>query len=110
MHRLAECVIEMGFPAQDKGKAVYGIVTVIHEHLDVVENTGIQVLCLIDGQKQGLMLFLIKVCNLFLDCTEHGSLAAPVRNTQDRAELFVKVGDADGGQTQVIHLVKAWIE
>lgn len=51
MHRFAECVIEMGFPAQDKGKAVYGIVTVIHEHLDVVENTGIQVLSLIDGEK-----------------------------------------------------------
>ena len=100
----------MGFPAQDKGKAVYGIVTVIHEHLDVVENTGIQVLCLIDGEKQGLMFFLIKVCDLTLDCTEHGSFAAPVRNTQDRAELFVEVCNTDGGQTQVLHVVKAWIE
>ncbi len=60
MYRFAECVIEMGFPAQDEGKAVYGIVTVIHKHLDVVENAGIQVLCLIDGQKQGLMLFPYK--------------------------------------------------
>ncbi len=101
----------MGFPAQDEGKAVYGIVTVIHKHLDVVENAGIQVLCLIDGQKQGAdAFFLIKVCDLFLDCTEHGSLAAPVRNTQDRAELFVEVCNTDGGQTQVLHVVKAWIE
>ena len=56
------------------------------------------------------MLVLIKECDLTLDCTEHGSFAAPVRNTQDRAELFVEVCNTDGGQTQVLHVVKAWIE
>lgn len=52
MNRLAEGVIEVGFPAQDQGKTVDGIIAVIHEHLDVIENTGAQVLCFINGKEQ----------------------------------------------------------
>ncbi len=39
MDLFTENVVQMGFTAQDQGEAVDGIVTVIHQHLDVVEKT-----------------------------------------------------------------------
>ena len=44
MDRFAECVIEMGFPTEDEGKTVHGIIAVIHEHLDVIKDAIAQVL------------------------------------------------------------------
>ena len=42
MHWFAECVIEMGFPAQDQCKVIYGIIAVVHEHLDIVQDSGVR--------------------------------------------------------------------
>ena len=54
MHWFAECVIEMGFPAQDQCKVIYGIIAVVHEHLDIIQDSGTQILGFINGKKQGL--------------------------------------------------------
>ena len=47
MYRFAERVIEVSFATQDKRKVVDGIITIVHEHLDIIQNPGTQVLSLI---------------------------------------------------------------
>ena len=47
MNRFAERIIEMGFPTQDQGKVINRVVAVVHEHHDVIQDSGIQVLCFI---------------------------------------------------------------
>ena len=109
MHRLAERVVEMGFPTQNQCKVVHGIIAVVHEHLDVIEDSGMQVLGFVNGEKQWLVFLFVEIGDLFLDHLEHAGLAAFVRDTEDGAELFVKVGNADCGEAEVFHVVQAGI-
>ena len=44
MHRFAERIIEMEFSAHDQCKVIHGIIAVAHEHLDIVQDSGVQVL------------------------------------------------------------------
>lgn len=44
----------MGFPAQDQCKVINRVVAVVHEHLDVIQDSGIQVLGFINGEKKRL--------------------------------------------------------
>ena len=37
-------------------EAVQGVIPIVHEHLDVLQDAGGEVLCLIDGQEEGLLL------------------------------------------------------
>lgn len=110
MNRLAEGVIEMGFPAQNQGKTVDGIIAVIHEHLDVIENTGAQVLCFINGKEQGLSFFLIQVINLLLNGAEHTGFPAFVGHPEDSTELLVEISNTDCGQADVFHVEEAGIQ
>lgn len=110
MHRFAECIIEMGFSAQDQCKVIYGIIAVVHEHLDIVQDSGVEVLCFINGKEQGLVFFFVKIGDLLLDGLEHTGLTALVGDPEDGTQLFVKVSHADGGQAQVFHVEKAWIQ
>lgn len=109
MHRLAERVIEMGFPAQNQGKIVYGIIAVVHEHLDIVEDSGIQVLGFINGKEERLAFLFVKIGDLLLNRLEHTGLATFVGDTENGAELFVKVCNTDGGKAQVFHVVQTGI-
>ena len=109
MHRLAERVIEMGFSTQNQCKAVHGIIAVVHEHLDIIQDSGTEVLCFINGKKQGLPFLLVKIGDLLLNGLEHAGFATFIRNTEDGTELFVKVSHTDGGQTQVFHIEQAGI-
>ena len=61
MDRLAQSTVQMGFPTEDQGKTVKGIIAVIHEHPDVVEDSGIEKLRLIYGDDERLPLFPVKV-------------------------------------------------
>lgn len=103
MNWLTERIIEVGFPTQDQGKTVYGIIAVIHEHFDVIKDAGAQILCFIDGKEQGMTFFLIQVIDLFLDSLEHAGLSTFVGYTKDGTELFVEICNTDGGQTDVFH-------
>ena len=47
MDRLSQSAVQMGFSAEDQGKTVKGIIAVIHEHPDVVEDSRIEKLRLI---------------------------------------------------------------
>ena len=110
MHRLAECVIEMGFPAQNQCKVVHGIIAVVHEHLDIIENAGTEILGFVNGEKQGLSFLFVEISDLLMDGLEHAGFAAFIRNAEDGTELFVKVCHADGRQAQVFHEKQAGIQ
>ena len=63
MDRFAQGAVQVRFAAQDQRKAVDGIITVIHEHLDVLKDTCGKVLCLVHGQQRRLFLFMVKCYN-----------------------------------------------
>lgn len=50
-HRLTERVIVMGFPAQNQCKVVHGIIAIVHKHLDIIQDSGTEVLGFINGKK-----------------------------------------------------------
>ena len=110
MDRFAENVIEVRFPAEDQGEAVQGIIAVIHEHLDVIEDTIAEVLGFIDGKEQGLVLVAVQIGDLFLDGFEHGWFTAFIRDAQNGTELFIEVSDTDGGQAHILHVVLVGIQ
>lgn len=82
MDGLAENVIEMRFTAEDQGKAVQGIIAVVHEHFDVIKDAIAEVLGFIDGKEQWLVLVPVEIGDLLLDRPEHGRLSAFVRNAE----------------------------
>ena len=110
MDGLAENVIEMRFTAEDQGKAVQGIIAVVHEHLDVIKDAIAEILGFIDGKEQWLVLVPVEVGDLLLDRPEHGRLSAFVRDTQNGTELFVEVRNTDGGQAHVFHMVLVGVQ
>ena len=110
MDRFAEDVIEVGLTTEDQGKAVQGIIAVIHEHLDVIKDAIAEVLGFIDGKEQGLVLVAVQVGDLFLDGLEHGRFSAFIRDTQNGTELFVEVSDTDGGQAHILHVVLVGVQ
>lgn len=110
MDGLLQGAVEVGLPAEDEGEAVQGVIPVVHEHLDILQNAGREVLRLIDCQEEGLLLVLVKVEDLLLHGTEHAGLAAPRFWPQDRAELAVELHDADGGEADVLHVAEVWVE
>ena len=52
------------------------VVAGVHEHLDVIQDSGIQVLCFINGEKKRLAFFFVKIGDLFLDSLEHPGFVA----------------------------------
>ena len=77
MDRLFQGVVQVGIPAEDEREAVQGVIPIVHEHLDVLQDAGGEVLCLIDCQEEGLLLVLVEVEDLLLHGAEHAGLAAP---------------------------------
>ena len=110
MDGLLQGDVEVGLSAKDEREAVEGVIPVVHEHLDVLQDAGGEVLCLIDCQQEGLFLVLVEVEDLFLYGAEHAGLAAPWLHAQNRAELAVELHDADGGETDVLHVVEVRVE
>ncbi|EOS20833.1 hypothetical protein C806_04822 [Lachnospiraceae bacterium 3-1] len=110
MDGLFQGAVQVGLPAEDEREAVQGVIPVVHEHLDILQDAGGEVLCLIDCQEEGLLLVPVKVKDLLLHGTEHAGLAAPWIYPQDRAELAVELHDADGGEADVLHVVEVWVE
>ncbi len=77
MDRLFQGAVQVGLPAEDAREAVQGVIPVVHEHLDVLQDAGGEVLCLIDCQEEGLLLVPVEVEDLLLYGAEHAGLAAP---------------------------------
>ena len=61
MDGLAQGAVKVWLTAQDKRKAVDGVIAVIHEHFDVLKDAGGKVLCLVHGQQERLFLLIVKV-------------------------------------------------
>ena len=106
MDGLSEGIIQMGFPTEYECKAVQGIIAVVHEHLDILQDTGGEVLCLVDGKEERLFLFPVEIEYLFLYSPEHAGFTAFWLYAQGRAELAVELHDADGGEAEIFHVVK----
>ncbi len=100
----------MGLATQDERKVIDGIITIVHEHLDIIQDPGAQVLGFINGQEQGLSFFFVQIGDLFLDGFEHTGLTAFIGYTEEGTELFVKISHADGGQAQVFHVEETGIQ
>ena len=66
----------MGFPAEDEREIVERVISVVHEHLDVLEDAGGEI-CFIDCQKEGLLLVFVKVEYLIFYGAEHARLTVP---------------------------------
>ena len=77
MDGLLQGAVQVRLPAEDEREAVEGVIPVVHEHLDVLQDAGGEVLCLIDCQEEGLLLVPVKVEDLLLYGAEHAGLAAP---------------------------------
>lgn len=108
--RLAEDIVEVGFPAEDEGKTVHGIIPVVHQHLDIIQNTVVEVLCFINSRKKRLVFITVQIGDLLLDRFEHGWFSAFIGNAKDGAELLVKVSDTDRGQAHVFHVVPVRVQ
>ncbi len=103
-------VIQVRLTAEYECKAVQGIIPVVHKHLDVLQDARGEVLGFVNGQKKGLLFLLVKVEDLLLYGPEHPRLTAFWLHAKDTAELAVELHDADGGETEVFHVVQVWIE
>ena len=110
MDRLLQRAVQVGLPAEDKREAVQGVIAIVHEHLDVLQDAGGEVLRLVDGQEEGLLLVLVQIEDLLLHGAEHAWLAAPWLHPQDSAELAVEFHDADGGEADVLHVVEVGVQ
>ena len=71
MNRLFEQMIQTGFPTKNQGKAVQGIKPVVHNHLQIFEDTVIEVLSLVNNQNERLTLFFVEIIDSILNGTEH---------------------------------------
>ncbi len=110
MNRFAEDIIQMGLPAEDECETVQGIISVIHQHPDIVKDAGAEELCLINSDNQRLPFVSVQVKDLLLNCPEHAGLSSFVTDSENFAELFVKFRHAHGGKTDVFHAVKAAVQ
>jgi len=99
----------MRFATEDQGEVIHGIIAVVHEHLDIIQDAGVKMLGLVNCQEQWLPLFLIPVSDLFADGLEHGGFAAFFTDSKDGTQLLVKVSNTDGGKAQIFHVTEAGI-
>ena len=80
------------------------------EHLDILQDAGGEVLRLVDGKEEGLLLFSVKIENLLLDRPEHAGFAAFGFYTKRGTELAVEFHDADGREPEIFHVVKVRVQ
>ena len=110
MDGFSECIVQMGLPTEYESKAVEGIIAVIHEHFDILQDAGREVLCLIDGKEEGLLFFPVEVEDLLLDRPEHAGFAPSGLYAKRTAELTVEFHDADGREAEILHVVKVGVQ
>ena len=77
------------------------------EHLDILQDAGGEVLRLVDGKEEGLLLFSVKIENLLLDRPEHAAFGF---YTKRGTELEVEFHDADGREAEIFHVVKVRVQ
>ncbi len=106
----AQGIVQVCLPAEDQGKAVHGVIPIIHQHLDIVQDAGGEVLRFIHCQKERLALLLVEIPDLLLDGFEHPRFPTLVTDTQRGAELAVELHDTDGGQADVFHVVQVRVQ
>ena len=100
----------MRLPAEDQGETVHGVISIIHQHLDVIQDAGGKILGFIHCQKEGLAFLFIEIPDLLLYGFEHPRLASFVTDAQRSAELAVEFHDADGGEADVFHVVQVGVQ
>ena len=87
----------MGFPTQDQGKTVDRIISVVHQHLDVIEDPDGEILGFIDGEQKRLFLVMVQVPYLLLNGAKPSRFPAFVINAEYCTEFLVELRDTDGG-------------
>ena len=76
MDRFSQGIVEIRLAAEDQGKTVDRVIAVIHQHFNIIEDSGGEILRLIHCQQKGLAF-------LFVDSPKHAvlknSMAIPRR-------------------------------
>lgn len=110
IHRFFQSFIKVRFCAEDQREAVQGIILEVHQHLEIPEDSGAEVLCFIEDQYERLPLLLIQVVDLLLYGLEHNGLSATDIQSERVADLFVELCNGNGRQTKVHYLIEVLIQ
>ena len=110
MDRFSQGIVEIRLAAEDQGKTVDRVIAVIHQHFNIIEDSGGEILRLIHCQQEGLAFLFIEMKNLSLDRVKHTRLSSLCLYTEDLAELPVKLHYADSGQADILHVIKIGIQ
>ena len=105
-----QSLVEVRFCTEDQREAVQGIILEVHQHLEVPEDPGAEVLCLIEDQYERLPLLLIEVVDLLLYGLEHDGLSATDIQSEGVADLSIELCDRNGCQTEVHDLIEVLIQ
>ena len=103
-------IIEVVFTAEDQGEAVKGIILVVHQHLDIIQDTGVEILSFINSEEKRLAFLSIEIIDLLLDSAEHTGLSTLVADAEDFAELPVEFCNTDSRETDIVHVKEIGIE
>lgn len=110
VHGFTQDVVQVRLTAEDQGKAVQGVIFEVHQHFQVVEYGGVEMVGLINGQDEGLAFFFIQVEYLLLDCPETPRLPTLVTDAEDIAEGLIELCDTDRGEAHVLHAAKVRVQ
>ena len=104
VYGFAEDIIEVIFTAEDQRKAVKGVILVVHQHLDIIQDTGVEILSFINSEEKRLAFLSIEIIDLLLDSAEHTGLSTLVADAEDFAELPVEFCNTDSRETDIVHV------
>ena len=76
VYGLCQGAVKIGFPAEDEGKAVQGVIAVVHDQLEVIKDGRGEVLAFINGKAERTFFLVVKIVNLLLHGLKHLGLGA----------------------------------
>ena len=104
VYGLCQGAVKIGFPAQDEGKAVQGVIAVVHDQLQVVQDRRGEVLAFIDGKAEGAFFLMVEVVYLLLHGPKHPGFGAGWFQAENRAQKIIELSYADGGEADILHM------
>lgn len=107
--RLCQGAVKIGFPAEDEGKAVQGVIAVVHDQLQVVQDGRGEVLAFVDGKAEGAFFLMVKIVYLLLHGLEHLGLGAGRLQAEDGTQKIIELSYADGGEADILHMAKVLV-
>ena len=104
VYGLCKGAVKIGFPAEDEGKTVSGVIAVVHDQFQVVQDGRGEVLAFIDGKTQGAFFLMVEVVYLLLHGLKHLWLGAGWLQAEDGTQKMIEFPDADRGETDILHM------